>query len=86
MQISMIGHLSRRTFACLVWKSSNWIKALGQRSFTAAMNSSDDHVDHCNGDKTVDNYHDGDDGYDGDGDGDGDGDIYIMMKCLSVCL
>ena len=50
------------------------------------MNSSDDHVDHCNGDKTVDNYHDGDDGYDGDGDGDGDGDIYIMMKCLSVCV
>ena len=50
------------------------------------MNSSDDHVDLCNGDKTLDNYHDGDDGDDGDGDGDGDGDIYIMVKCLSVCL
>ena len=34
------------------------------------MNSSDDHVDHCNGDKTGDNYHDGDDGVGDDGDGD----------------
>ena len=54
----IVGHLSRRTFACLVWKSSNWIKALGQRSFTAAINSSDDDVDLCNGDDTGDNYHD----------------------------
>ena len=34
---------------------------------------------------------DDDDGGDGDGDGDGgdgddDGDIYIMMKCVFVCL
>ena len=45
------------------------------------MNSSDDHVDLCDGDKTGDNYHDGDDGDDDDGDGDGDGDDDDVDSC-----
>ena len=50
----MMQDLSSKTLACFVWKSSNWIKARGHRSFTAAMNSSE---------------HDEDDDGDGDGDG-----------------
>ena len=40
---SLKRNLWSKAPACFVWKSSNWIRARGQRSFTAAMNSSDDH-------------------------------------------